>query len=961
MSMDGIAGRCRPLLSALVLALAPAAVSVDAGHLPLVHYTVEHGLPSSVAYWITQDRDGFVWFATDSGLARFDGRRFESFTTADGLPTNFILTMEEDHQGRLWCLPFRARPFLLEPDGPVVTPLATEGAERVVMNRVFFDSRGRTWLTGLQTHRVDPDGTAHRLDVEEKTNAVYEDVDGAAWTMTPLGFVRLTGTPARLPLTEWSPAPLRPRFLWSPTELVYQDSAGLVRKTPEGSRRLRIEGLPDAQHNRLYRDSHGDVWIGSTQGLYRLKGPAPWSSPAEELLPGRLITCIHEDREQNLWIATRNDGVWLLPRNARAFTQLDTRDGLPHGAATALGRAGDSILVGCHTGDLFALPASGDPEPVAIGHVDSGSIRALTPVPSSSDERSMLIVADLALHLLQDGELSLLLKGAIKDTCFEAPGSLLVASGEGVHRVRFGQVGPVRDIGELVFDDRCYAVELDETTIWLGTTQGLYRLPRGGRPDAVAEAVLTENIVDLAWAGDRLCACSTDQGVFLLGDQVVHLTEKDGLASNSCRRLHVDEEGAVWIATTSGLDRFHPDAPHDLSHYSRRDGLASDDVNDILRVNGRVHAATFRGVSIFDPTELRSALVAPLLHLRRVTIDGREVPLATEHELPHGHGPVGIELAAPAFDGADGGLRYEHRFAGTKVTWQALQEPSMTLSRLGPGRHVLEVRALDEHDVASDTVSIVFDVATAWWATWWFQLTSLLGVAAIAAAVVRQRNRRVALTNRLAALQGQALQLQMNPHFIFNSMNALQGLIAKGERQQANRHVASLGLLMRKILTNSRESQVSLGEVVETLSLYLELNQRRFQDRLRWQLRVDEELDRGSVQLPPMLVQPLVENAIEHGLASRGGRGEVRITFTIEASRLVIEVTDDGVGRSPRRDGHRSAGLAITRERLALISGGEGRLDIEDLQDEAGEPRGTRVRLAFPLRHDRETIGNDHD
>jgi tetratricopeptide (TPR) repeat protein len=227
----------------------------------------------------------------------------------------------------------------------------------------------------------------------------------------------------------------------------------------------------------------------------------------------------------------------------------------------------------------------------------------------------------------------------------------------------------------------------------------------------------------------------------------------------------------------------------------------------------------------------------------------------------------------------------------------------------------------------------------------------LLAVAiAVAAWLLLQRSRERA-KRRETELEQQALRLQMDPHFLFNALNTIPGLYASTDARMATAYVGHLSNLLRLILETSRKLQVPLRQETELLEHYLHVSASRHPGLYTYAIHIDPAIDRDAVTIPPMLLQPLVENAILHGLVPRKGGGELEVDISRSNGVLVCRVRDNGVGRAASartRSGAlgTSRGLEITAERMRQHNRGRAAVDglrIIDLHDENGRPRGTEV------------------
>lgn len=218
---------------------------------------------------------------------------------------------------------------------------------------------------------------------------------------------------------------------------------------------------------------------------------------------------------------------------------------------------------------------------------------------------------------------------------------------------------------------------------------------------------------------------------------------------------------------------------------------------------------------------------------------------------------------------------------------------------------------------------------------------------------------KAALQQRAKELEVQALRSQMNPHFIFNCLNAINFFILSHETEAAADYLTKFSRLMRMIMNHSRHSFITLAEELEVLQLYLDMERLRFKDAFDYHIVLEDELDTGDISIPPLLLQPFVENAIWHGLMHKEERGTLTISLRLEEDTLTCIIRDNGVGRkraaflkSKSAEKHKSMGLQITAERMALLTGtGEPGhyFKIEDLYDSEGNAVGTKVVLTIKI------------
>jgi tetratricopeptide (TPR) repeat protein len=241
-------------------------------------------------------------------------------------------------------------------------------------------------------------------------------------------------------------------------------------------------------------------------------------------------------------------------------------------------------------------------------------------------------------------------------------------------------------------------------------------------------------------------------------------------------------------------------------------------------------------------------------------------------------------------------------------------------------------------------------------------LTLLIGVVILI--LFRWRQTKMSNQLRVEALESKqkALTAQMNPHFIFNSLNSIENFIYQNEKRNLNKYLTKFATLMRLILNSSQEVVVPIDQEVQALDLYMELEALRFRDRFSYSISIDDNIDQYEMQIPSMLIQPFVENAIWHGIMHKEGPGKVEVTMKLEGEKVKCTITDDGIGREKAMEirdrtkpEHESQGLEITRKRLEVVNAltpKEAAFTLTDLEDDLGNATGTKVEFNIPYKHE---------
>jgi sensor histidine kinase YesM len=219
---------------------------------------------------------------------------------------------------------------------------------------------------------------------------------------------------------------------------------------------------------------------------------------------------------------------------------------------------------------------------------------------------------------------------------------------------------------------------------------------------------------------------------------------------------------------------------------------------------------------------------------------------------------------------------------------------------------------------------------------------------------------KVDLERQTAELEMRALRAQMNPHFIFNSLNSINMFILENNRLQASAYLAKFSKLVRLILQNSREALIPLEMELEALQLYLELESLRFDHKFEFKIRVADEVETAALKVPPLIIQPFAENAIWHGLMHKEETGHLKIDISKENDLLLCKISDNGIGRKKAAElksksaaSHKSMGMTITADRIAMLRlQNDTSITVNDLVLADGNGCGTEVLLKIPIRYD---------
>lgn len=453
-------------------------------------------------------------------------------------------------------------------------------------------------------------------------------------------------------------------------------------------------------------------------------------------------------------------------------------------------------------------------------------------------------------------------------------------------------------------------------------------------------------------------------------------TVKEGLPNDDCLALTEDSQHNLWITTSGGLCSISTNN-FIIRSYTVNDGLPSNQLGQSIfnAEKGKIIFTINEGNSpfiSFDPVALLKNKTIIPFHFVSLNILGEEQSFEKPIEelkilqLSYKQNLFTVSFRALDYQNA-AAIRYQCKLQGFDKTWIDIgHRNNVTYTNLDGGTYILKVKATNASGEWLDKeLQLAIIIDPPFWKTWWFYIASVLLLAVIVYIVFTQRVKKIrkqeeqktAIANEVAGLEMKALKAQMNPHFVFNSLSSIQESIVSGKTDAAAKYLGKFSKLIRLVLEFSDVKLISLQQEINYLMLYLELESFRFEN-FHFNVSVTEHTNKDFIKIPPMLVQPFVENAIKHGLSHKHGDKNVTIHFD-EADDTFIKVviSDNGIGRqqsaeinASRALAHQSMGMKITGDRLQLMQQKNMQLlSVIDKVDEQGKPAGTAVTILIPL------------
>lgn len=942
--------------------------------------TKEEGLASDVVYYTMQDSKGYLWICTQAMISRFDGKEFVHYDESRGLQLRSIFCATEDEVGRIWFASYGRELFYIE--GDTILPYA------------FNDSLSKY---------VDVAAAFHSLEIDDNNTLTlgtpYDGmicIDSAGHVSNE--FTATRTSPVRLDL--WS----SDGNLLSATQ--FAAGAGREDDTPadpneeDRSKILDIRWKDDLGETRRHSYNLGPAWKHQRQFYHcwygddvvlsydrllirGVQGENPdtlliddliisLEEVGDKLLVGtyssgilcfdrNLSSCDHPykfldgkavgdmlvDKEGGLWFSILGEGLFYVPNNQIAQRY---KEDIIWELSAGLNEV--QILAGSKAGNVYEKSGDG-------WAVTPTSVGPVTFVTSLSDGK----IIRGRKRLIQDGHDDLELEKwhSILSDVVEWNGTVYGLSSHGVIDIAADTLFEFpTDIKTGRFAD--FAVK--DGLIYLARTRELFTFNGAEfQQIEVPEPHGSSGYQCMTLRDSTLVIGTTKRGLWVMKMHGDELTFDEQVPTAIVEQVRFLDDSTLGVATTDGFELHRQRAGKwiRVNKLSRDQGLSSSMVYDFQVYDDTLWIATAKGLNFLATTTLEQPKVAPVTRIDRVMLNGTE-QLRSGAQLTYDQNNISIKYTGIAYREGDG-ISFKYRLNQDDAQWLETNDRAVNFNSLPPGEYVFEVLSMNELGNWQDEPAVFeFSVLPLFWQTTTFfvfcVLVFLLLIGLVYRLNINRIKARLEKEQQFVFYQQRSVAMQMNPHFLYNSLNSIVKFISTNERGQAVRYLSRFAKLMRHFLNNSKNDFVSLEEELTALELYCSLEKVRFKDRFDYEFSVDLKDDREDLYIPTLLLQPAIENAIRHGIAHLNRHGNLKVTIEQQSNILKAIVEDNGVGRKASAGYRKKLGddgslhsTEITRERISLLSKSQGqnlKYEIEDIL-EGEEVRGTRVIFELPL------------
>jgi len=915
------------------------------------HFYLGTDLFASVdIYGINQTPDGAYWFASNRGLYSYNGYEFKNYQSPLQL-SNSVFNLQVDYEGKIYCNNLNGQIFKIVNDSLKLIHSISDNINAAYSNYNFLTDNS-IYVRGYQSYQLKE---GEKIDLRlNSTNLsthtrVTKDCENRLLTHVGLDSLYRIDTDGieRFYLSGLENIDYKSLTFFCHKEQVFATNSGkqifLLRQISDHEMRLVTVYNYSEDKARFYStDTH--IWFAENVlgvAFYNYE-----SSQIKSIFPDQFISYVFEDNSGNLLLGTFGEGIIVIPQiqiEDNLFPDLD----LTHFTMNESG----GLYLADKIGNVYFTNGG---EPIKIFKTQSSRIELLEYFPTSQE---LFLMGDrfVSYSTITQDTVAFLF-GAVKTiermgqhgyAMFSSSGLILKDSiSSQVNSLKMG---------------RGYSLAFrDSSNFYAGSLAGLKRINLTN--SNVNEIQLDgKNIVarQLNFLDSTLIVGSTKDGLLKLDkDQLVtFIDEKSGLYSHTINQIRI-HKGVIYVATNAGFQAFDRQGEL-IGSLGKSDGLTNTNIKDFRIFDSTFYFLHTVGLQKIPLSHIfKSENNLEQIDAIKLKINGQPRSLQNDFSIPHTDNQLTFEIYAPSLE-RQSDISYHYRLIGLDSTWnkQPYDKNGIEYKALAPGTYQFEV-LLKLKGIIQGKAQIDFIIKKPFWQTAWFIFALIVLIIVLSYLFFRRRIKRLKQrTSQLKELNDiklQALQAQLDPHFVFNALNCVQNMVLEGNVMQTNDYLVKFANLMRKVLENSRKKYIPLEQEIEVVKTYMALQELYYKNGFSYQITIDEQIDTESFMIPPMFIQPFLENALEHGML--GDSGFIKINISLRGELINIQITDNGIGLSEARKNknpeHKSLATDIIKERIDNYNE-QYRTNIKllvyEMKNENDKILGTRVAFDVPF------------
>lgn len=701
---------------------------------------------------------------------------------------------------------------------------------------------------------------------------------------------------------------------------------------------------------RLY-NTNNDLWIaGSLPGVIKLNKIS--QKQFKPFYEKYFISDVYKDNEGNILLSTFDKGIIVIPDLEEPDVALTTNDD----PITAMNYDKDlGLLLGSSKGNLFKYKHA------ALDTIDNKGERSIEKI--HTNENSPFLIFDnkypIAFNKFSKS-FTELAQASLKDVSFVSDSLFYLGTNRGIIKCKW--------LGNTKFETsylstnniRIYSLTYNKNnkTLYSSTANGLFTIQQNGTVNEIllnGKSIFTNS---LYYYNGLIYASNKKGGLFII--------EGNFIKRNLALKVNKDAEiitkfkihnNKLFCKTFNELFQFDLNGNYINTLFATQSGSGRRLI-DFVFANDTLWISHTGGIQQLDYKKNKNKIIKPNINLTYLYVNDSLTSLS-KIDFNNNERKFQFILSTLTLKNRQS-TRFHYKLAGNDDLWSINNnfENQITYNALAPGTYTFYAKT-ERNGIFSDTIAYSFTIKSPFYSKWWFIVLQMVLFLVIVFLIYKWRlsiqEKKLKQQNELNTSRLTAIQSQMNPHFIFNSLNSIQDLILKGDVEKSYTYITTFSNMVRKTLSYSQNDFIDFEKEIQLLELYLSLEKLRFKKDFVYTLNT---FNISDIEIPPMIIQPFIENAIVHGLLHKAGEKKLTINFELKETLICI-IEDNGVGRKKakaikdrQRSDYDSFSVKATRKRFDILSSlypGQFGVIYEDVVVD-GIESGTKVKLSLPIK-----------
>ena len=880
------------------------------------HFTTDDGLPSNTIYSIAEDKNGKIILGTDNGLTFFNGNDFTTLNVKNGLANPFIVAVDVDKNGVIWLINYNDKVQKIIGNKIINTSFLSK------YHNSFIATDSIMLLYSMQNRQAFKNYLS--LEINKKNNTLIEHKSTQINTKFSFPFyvqnneiIEIINDSIKYKTYKFKiPKEITflHKILFRNNDVLLVDDENLIITDFKGNIQKSIRFPQNLSKNIIYKfdliiDKQENCWLNiQGKGVFILKNNA-WISISESLglNTSDNVNFLFCDSTNKVWIATNENGLYCIPNTLVESFKFKNEENYFNGFATSANKK--SLYISTkftlynYKKEQLKLIEKSKIE-IKLGNFNTIPIiyKSINSIEKYKYDKNILLVGGKQI-IKNQNNLYYLLSGNAGVKIIDSTTNKVT-----LLKNNFNEEEKITNI--VNYNNQYYFNNSKKISIRNFTSSNTIN-----KRDLKLK--IKGFIQDFIFLKDTMWIAANNAIYKAVNEKIIDsITHVNYFKIDNIKKIKVLQND-VFLCAGNGLFILSKNGNKVLNKYNF---LPNNEVYNVALFNNELFVATKDGLGKINYNLIKNNSQKPLFNIFY------NDTLTTKIKVGYNQTIIKLNLEIQNFNAVKNQI-IQYKIDASN--WITTQNKFLVFQSLSYGNHIIIIRIKDVNsNWTSKTISIY--KMYPFYLKWWFFLLLFLLISLLFYIIYKhqikkiknKKQQEITINNKIVELRQSALSAMMNPHFIFNSLNAIQYFVNSNQKEKSSEHLAKLSRLVRLFLSQASQPFITLQDEINRLELYLELEKVRFSN-FDFKINITENIDCKNVSIPNMIVQPFIENAILHGVSHlKENDGKIEINFLLKNSYLIIEILDNGYGINSDKiqdATHISKGIAIITERLEIL------------------------------------------